>query len=123
MDKIIDIYDDLHHNYGGPKIINILYQDVEIISEKTVGNYMRELGIRVQYVKPYTVTTKVALIYSVALRIGEVCHLNNDYVTNSRKVIKVILFVDPSVFMNQLIVIRNVMVIYLTLLLAETNVI
>ncbi len=27
------------------------------MSEKTVGNYMREMGIRAHYVKPYTVTT------------------------------------------------------------------
>ena len=27
------------------------------IADKTVGNYMRELGIKAQYVKPYTVTT------------------------------------------------------------------
>lgn len=29
----------------------------ERIVEKTVGNYMRELGIKAQYIKPYTVTT------------------------------------------------------------------
>ena len=28
-----------------------------MISEKTVGNYMRELGIKAQYIKPYTITT------------------------------------------------------------------
>ncbi len=27
------------------------------MSEKTIGNYMREMGIRAHYVKPYTVTT------------------------------------------------------------------
>ena len=29
----------------------------EEISEKTVGNYMRELGIKAQYMKPYIATT------------------------------------------------------------------
>ena len=29
----------------------------EEISEKTVGNYMRELGIKAQYMKPYIGTT------------------------------------------------------------------
>ncbi|MCA1075135.1 IS3 family transposase [Clostridium bowmanii] len=28
------------------------------MSERTVGKYMRELGIKAQYIKPYTVTTK-----------------------------------------------------------------
>ena len=58
MDKIIDIYNDSHQNYGAPKITNVLRQEGEIISEKTVGNYMRELGIKAQYVKPYTMTTR-----------------------------------------------------------------
>lgn len=58
VDKIIDIYDDSHQNYGAPKITNVLRQDGEIISEKTVGNYMRELGIKAQYIKPYTITTR-----------------------------------------------------------------
>ena len=58
VDKIVDIYDDSYQNYGAPKITQVLRQDGEIISEKTVGNYMRELGIKAQYVKPYTITTK-----------------------------------------------------------------
>ena len=57
MEKIIAIYNESHQNYGAPKITNVLKSEGEKISEKTVGNYMRELGIRAQYVKPYTVTT------------------------------------------------------------------
>lgn len=57
MDKIIKIYDESHQNYGAPKITEILHSEGERVSEKTVGNYMRERGIRAQYVKPYTVTT------------------------------------------------------------------
>lgn len=57
-DKIIDIYDESHQNYGAPKITQKLREIGEEISEKTVGNYMRELGIKAQYIKPYTVTTK-----------------------------------------------------------------
>ena len=57
-DKIIDIYDESHENYGAPKITQKLREIGEKISEKTVGNYMRELGIKAQYIKPYTVTTK-----------------------------------------------------------------
>ena len=56
-DKIIDIYDESHKNYGAPKITQKLHEIGEKISEKTVGNYMRELGIKPQYIKPYTATT------------------------------------------------------------------
>lgn len=56
-ERIIDIYKDSHQNYGAPKITECLRKEGEIIAEKTVGNYMRELGIKAQYVKPYTVTT------------------------------------------------------------------
>ncbi|MGI6719469.1 MAG: IS3 family transposase [Anaerovoracaceae bacterium] len=55
--KIKEIYDESHQNYGAPKIREILNQNGETIAEKTVGNYMREMGIKAQYVKPYTVTT------------------------------------------------------------------
>jgi putative transposase len=57
MDKIITIYNESHQNYGAPKITKALQEKGERISEKTVGNYMREMGIKAQYVKPYTVTT------------------------------------------------------------------
>jgi putative transposase len=57
MDKIITIYNESHQNYGAPKITKALQEEGEKISEKTVGNYMREMGIKAQYVKPYTVTT------------------------------------------------------------------
>lgn len=57
MEKIMTIYNESHQNYGAPKITKVLQSEGEEISEKTVGNYMRELGIRAQYVKPYTVTT------------------------------------------------------------------
>ena len=56
-DKIIDIYDESHKNYGAPKITQKLREIGEKISEKTVGNYMSELGIKAQYIKPFTVTT------------------------------------------------------------------
>ena len=56
-EKIKEIHNDSFQNYGAPKITAILQQNGEIISEKTVGNYMREMGIRAQYIKPYTITT------------------------------------------------------------------
>lgn len=57
MNKIMTIYDESHQNYGAPKITKALQSEGEKISEKTVGNYMRELQIKAQYIKPYTVTT------------------------------------------------------------------
>lgn len=55
--RILEIYHDSHQNYGAPKITECLKKEGERIAEKTVGNYMRELGIKAQYIKPYTVTT------------------------------------------------------------------
>lgn len=56
-ERILDIYNESHQNYGAPKITEQLRKEGERISEKTVGNYMRELGIKAQYIKPYTITT------------------------------------------------------------------
>lgn len=56
-ERILAIYEESHQNYGAPKITECLRKRGEKISEKTVGNYMRELGIKAQYIKPYTVTT------------------------------------------------------------------
>lgn len=57
-EKIKKIYDESHQNYGSPKITKLLCKDGVNIAEKTVGNYMREMGIKAQYIKPYTVTTR-----------------------------------------------------------------
>lgn len=56
-EQIKTIYDDSFQNYGAPKITKELHKNGEVISEKTVGNYMRQMGIKAQWVKPYTVTT------------------------------------------------------------------
>ena len=56
-ERIQEIYDESHQNYGAPKITEVLRSQGEVISEKTVGNYMREMGIKAQYIKPYTITT------------------------------------------------------------------
>ena len=55
--KICDIYDESHQNYGAPKIAKKLQESGEVISEKTVGNYMREMGIKAQWIKPWIATT------------------------------------------------------------------
>ena len=54
---IKQIHDESHQNYGAPKITEMLHKQGNQIAEKTVGNYMRQMGIKAQWVKPYTVTT------------------------------------------------------------------
>ncbi len=56
--KILAIYDESKQNYGAPKIAKKLQQGGELISERTVGKYMKELGIKAQWIKPWTITTK-----------------------------------------------------------------
>jgi putative transposase len=57
-DSIKEIYDQSYQNYGAPKITKELQKSGESIAERTVGKYMKELGIKAQYIKPYTITTK-----------------------------------------------------------------
>ena len=52
-----EIHDGSHQNYGAPKITRELQKEGERISERTVGGYMREMGIRAQWVKPWIATT------------------------------------------------------------------
>ena len=56
--RIKEIYAASHKNYGAPNIAKSLRKEGETISERTVGKYMRDLGIRAQWVPPFTVTTK-----------------------------------------------------------------
>ena len=57
-EKIKDIYDDSKQNYGDPKITHELRKSGETIAERTVGKYMKEMGIRAQWIKPWTTTTR-----------------------------------------------------------------
>ena len=45
-------------NYGAPKITKKLRDSGETIAQCTVGKYMREMGIKAQWVKPWTTTTR-----------------------------------------------------------------
>ena len=47
------IYDRSYQNYGAPKITKEIQKYGKKISERTVGKYMREVGIKAQYIKPY----------------------------------------------------------------------
>lgn len=55
--EIIQIYNESKQIYGAPKITEVLQAKGHTIAEKTVGNYMREDGIRAIWVMPYTRTT------------------------------------------------------------------
>lgn len=57
-DKIKKIYDNSHQNYGAPKITRKLRKTGENISERTVGKYLKQMGIKAQWIRPWTVTTK-----------------------------------------------------------------
>ena len=57
-ENIQKIYDDSKQNYGAHKIAEELRKDGKTISVRTVGKYMREMGIRAQWVKPWIATTK-----------------------------------------------------------------
>lgn len=56
--EIQKVYDKSKQNYGAPKITRELRKSGEVISERTVSKYMREMGIRAQWVKPWTTTTR-----------------------------------------------------------------
>lgn len=55
--EITQIHNESHQIYGAPKIASILQSRGHVISEKTVGNYMREEGIKAIWVRPYIRTT------------------------------------------------------------------
>lgn len=55
--QIRKIYDESYQNYGARKIARKLNQADIRISERTVGKYMREMGIKAQWVRPWTRTT------------------------------------------------------------------
>lgn len=55
--EIRTIYNQSHQIYGAPKITEILKSWGYVIAEKTVGNYMREQGIKAIWVRPFTRTT------------------------------------------------------------------
>lgn len=55
--KINEVYHESKQIYGAPKITSVLQARGISIAEKTVGNYMREEGIKAIWVSPYKRTT------------------------------------------------------------------
>lgn len=66
-ESICNIHTESKEIYGAPKITRTLRNEGYTISERTVTKYMKELGIRACYKKPYTVTT-ISLDFTNALR-------------------------------------------------------
>lgn len=56
-EEITQIYNESKQIYGAPKITETIHLRGHVIAEKTVGNYMREQGIRAIWVSPYVITT------------------------------------------------------------------
>ena len=67
--QIQTIYEDSKQIYGAPKITKLLQQKGECISERTVGLYMRQMGIRACWVKHYTVTTQSRCLDAILVNI------------------------------------------------------
>lgn len=55
--EIVQIHNESKQIYGAPKITETLKAKGHVITEKTVGNYMREEGIKAIWVSPYVRTT------------------------------------------------------------------
>ena len=55
---IKDIYKESKYIYGAPKITKELHKKGFNTAERTVTRYMKEMGIRAYWVKPYTVITR-----------------------------------------------------------------
>ena len=56
--QIRAIHEESHEIYGAPKIAAKMRREGDRISERTVGKYMREIGIRACYRKHKTRTTR-----------------------------------------------------------------
>ena len=49
--EIQTIYNNSHQNYGAPKIGFLLRKQGYTITDRTVGIYMREMGLKAQWIK------------------------------------------------------------------------
>ena len=61
-DKILDIYNQSKQNYGAPKITRELQKSGCRISERTVGKYMQEMGIKAQWAKHWTKPLRILIL-------------------------------------------------------------
>lgn len=56
-EAIATVHNESHQIYGAPKITKVLQANEHTISERTVSTYMKELGIKAIWVRPYKRTT------------------------------------------------------------------
>lgn len=56
-EQIQEIWRESKQIYGAPKITQKLREKGITIAERTVGKYMKELGIKAHWIKPWTITT------------------------------------------------------------------
>ena len=77
MQAIQTIYDDNHQIYGAPKIAKEMQKKGEKISERTVGVYMREIGIKACYIKQRLLAEQakrgMVYRYNVYIYLGRIC--------------------------------------------------
>lgn len=57
IEQIRQIHKESHEIYGAPKIAKKMREWGDLISDKTVGNYMRKIGIKACYIKHSIKTT------------------------------------------------------------------
>ncbi len=57
MNRIVDIHNESHQIYGAPKITVMLKKQGFAVAERTVGVYMKQLGIKAVWIKPKKRTT------------------------------------------------------------------
>ena len=81
--QIQTIYEDSKHIYGAPKITKLLQKKGECISERTVGLYMRQMGIRACWVKHYTVTTQSSCFDAILVNILQELFLKAEFRSSS----------------------------------------
>lgn len=57
IERVKELHEESHQIYGAPKITKQLETEGIKISERTVGKYMKEVGIKAHYSRPWTPTT------------------------------------------------------------------
>jgi hypothetical protein len=67
-EEIVNIYNASYQNYGAPKITAELRKNGETISERTIGKYMNEIGIKHSGLN-HTLVQPLILISVVVLKI------------------------------------------------------
>jgi len=63
--KIQKICDNSKQNYGAPKITQELRKSGETIAQRTVGKYMREMGIALTLIVPTPYGALISLMYHI----------------------------------------------------------